>query len=51
MSVAGSSEPTYHLAEARSAARDIADQLPESVTPAVIEFVTGELRRHPRQRR
>lgn len=43
------SEPPYQLAVARPAARAIANQLPESVAAAVVEFITGDLRRQPRR--
>lgn len=42
-------EPSYRLRVARSAARAIADELPEAVAAAVIEFITGDLLRAPRR--
>ena len=47
--MAGGPEPPYRLQIARPAARALADELPESVAAAVIEFVTGDLRREPRR--
>ena len=45
-----SPEPgAYELAVARSAARAIAEELPEAVAAAVIEFVTGPLLVEPRR--
>jgi mRNA-degrading endonuclease RelE of RelBE toxin-antitoxin system len=42
-------EPTYRLEVAGPAARAIADELPEAVAAAVVEFVTGELLQAPRR--
>ncbi len=41
-------EPSYRLRVARPAARAIADELPEAVSAAVVELITGELLRAPR---
>ncbi len=40
---------TYRLRIARSAARAIAEDLPESVGAAVVEFVTGPLLDNPQR--
>ncbi|MGH9307328.1 MAG: type II toxin-antitoxin system RelE family toxin [Acidimicrobiales bacterium] len=42
------SEPPYRLQVARPAARAIANELPEPVAAAVVEFVTGDFLRAPR---
>jgi len=42
-------EPSYRLQVARPAARDIANELPEAVAAAVVEFITGDLLRAPRR--
>jgi mRNA interferase RelE/StbE len=42
-------EGSYRLEIARPAARAVAEQLPEAVAAAVIEFVTGDLLRAPRR--
>lgn len=42
-------EPRYRLQVAGPAARTIANELPEAVAGAVIEFMTGDLLRAPRQ--
>lgn len=42
-------EPSYRLQVARPAARAVADQLPEAVAAAVVEFITGDLLRAPRR--
>jgi mRNA-degrading endonuclease RelE of RelBE toxin-antitoxin system len=39
----------YELVVARPAARVIAEQLPESVSAAVIEFITGALIENPQR--
>ncbi len=39
----------YELVVARPAARAIAEDLPEAVSAAVIEFITGSLINNPRQ--
>ncbi len=44
-----SHEQTYELVVAPPAARAIAEELPEAVATAVIEFVTGTLLREPRR--
>ena len=41
------SEGDYELVVARGAARAIAEQLPEAVSAAVIEFITGALINSP----
>jgi mRNA interferase RelE/StbE len=43
------SEGSYRLEIARPAARAVAEELPEAVAAAVIEFVTGDLLREPRR--
>jgi mRNA interferase RelE/StbE len=43
------SQDSYELVVARPAARAIAEQLPESVSAAVIEFITGALIENPRR--
>lgn len=43
------SEDSYELIVAGPAARAIADELPESVAAAVIEFMTGALVESPRR--
>lgn len=45
----GSPEPRYRLEIARPAAGAIADELPEAVAAAVVEFVTGDLLQEPRR--
>ena len=47
--MSGSSELPYRLQIARPAARAIADELPEAVAAAVVEFITGDLLREPRR--
>jgi len=42
-------ELPYRLRVARLAARAIANELPEAVAVAVVEFVTGDLLRQPRR--
>lgn len=42
-------KPHYRLQVARSAARSIAEDLPESVAAAVLELLTGDLLLHPRR--
>jgi mRNA interferase RelE/StbE len=42
-------EPSYRLQMARPAARAIAEELPEGVAAALIEFITGDLLRAPRR--
>lgn len=42
-------EPHYELVVAGPAARAIAGQLPEAVSAAVIEFITGALIENPRR--
>jgi len=39
----------YELVVARPAARAIAEQLPESVSAAVVEFITGALIENPQR--
>lgn len=39
----------FRLRIARPAARSIADDLPEAVAAAVLEFITGDLLREPRR--
>jgi mRNA interferase RelE/StbE len=43
------SQDSYELVVARPAARAIGEQLPESVSAAVIEFITGALIENPRR--
>ena len=43
------SDPAYELLVAGPAARAIAEDLPEAVAVAVIEFVTGALIENPRR--
>ena len=43
------SEDLYDLVVARAAARAIAEHLPEAVSGAVIEFITGPLIENPRR--
>ncbi len=40
---------TYRLRVARGAARSIAEELPEPVAAAVVEFVNGDLLMNPRR--
>ena len=40
---------TYRLRMARTAARQLAENLPESVAAAALEFVTGPLLTNPRR--
>jgi mRNA interferase RelE/StbE len=40
-------QPPYGLRVARPAAKDIANDLPEAVAAAVVEFITGDLLRAP----
>jgi len=40
---------SYRLEVARPAARAIADELPQAVAAAVVEFITGDLLRAPRR--
>ena len=40
-------DPPYRLEVAGPAARAIADELPEAVAAAVVEFITGDLLREP----
>jgi mRNA interferase RelE/StbE len=47
--MSGSSELPYRLQIARPAARAIADELPEAVAAAVVDFITGDLLREPRR--
>lgn len=47
--VAEAPEPPYRLQVARSAARAVAEVLPEVVAVAVVEFMTGDLLRAPRR--
>ena len=42
-------EPSYRLQIARPAARAIAEELPEGVAAALIEFITGDLLASPRR--
>lgn len=42
-------ELPYRLKIARPAARAIAEELPEAVAAAVVEFLTGDLLREPRR--
>lgn len=42
-------EPSYRLEVAVPAARAIAQELPEAVAAAVVEFITGDLLRVPRR--
>lgn len=42
-------EQPYRLQVARLAARDIANELPEAVAAAIVEFITGDLLRAPRR--
>lgn len=42
-------EQPYRLQVARPAARDIANELPEAVAAAIVEFITGDLLRAPRR--
>ena len=42
-------EDSYDLVVARPAARSIAEYLPEAVSAAVIEFITGGLIENPRR--
>lgn len=44
-----SPDSPYRLQIARPAARAIADELPEPVAAAVVEFITGDLLREPRR--
>ena len=41
--------PPFRLHIARPAARSIANDLPEAVAAAVLEFITGDLLREPRR--
>jgi len=43
------SDADYELVVARGAARAIADHLPEAVSAAVIEFITGSLIQSPQR--
>jgi mRNA interferase RelE/StbE len=43
------SESSYKLVVARPAARAIAETLPEAVSAAVIDFITGSLVENPRR--
>lgn len=43
------SEPPYRLQIAIPAARALAEELPEAVAAAVVEFITGDLLREPRR--
>ena len=43
------SDADYELVVARGAARAIAEQLPEAVSAAVIEFITGALIQNPQR--
>jgi mRNA interferase RelE/StbE len=43
----GTPERPYRLQIARPAARAIAEELPEAVAAAVVEFITGDLLREP----
>jgi len=47
--VAGLPKQRYELRVTRPAARAIANELPESVASAVVEFITGDLLREPRR--
>ncbi|MGI8577857.1 MAG: type II toxin-antitoxin system RelE family toxin [Nocardioidaceae bacterium] len=42
-------QPPYRLQVARPAARAIANELPEAVAAAAVEFITGDLLREPRR--
>lgn len=44
-----SPQPPYRLQIARPVARALAEELPEAVAAAVVEFITGDLLREPRQ--
>ena len=43
------SQPRYTLIVARTAARQIAERLPEAVASAVLNFITGDLLDEPRR--
>lgn len=45
----GDSAATYQLSVTRGAARQLAERLPEAVATAVLNFITGDLLRAPRQ--
>lgn len=45
----GAPGPPFRLHIARPAARSIANDLPEAVAAAVLEFITGDLLREPRR--
>jgi mRNA interferase RelE/StbE len=47
--VSESPQPPYRLQIARPAARALAEELPEAVAAAVVEFITGDLLREPRR--
>jgi mRNA interferase RelE/StbE len=47
--VTGALEPSYRLQIARPAIRAIAEELPEGVAAALIEFITGDLLKAPRR--
>lgn len=47
--MAESAKPSYRLQIARPAARALAEELPEAVAAALVEFITGDLLREPRR--
>ena len=47
--MAGLPKQRYELRVTRPVARAIANELPESVASAVVEFITGDLLREPRR--
>jgi len=47
--VRSGSDPRYTLVVARTAARQIAERLPEAVGTAVMNFITGDLLDEPRR--
>lgn len=47
--MANGPELPYRLQIARPAARALAEELPEAVAAAVVEFITGDLLREPRR--
>jgi mRNA-degrading endonuclease RelE of RelBE toxin-antitoxin system len=47
--VPSGSQPRYTLIVARTAARQIAERLPEAVAAAVMNFITGDLLDEPRR--
>ena len=47
--VPSGSEPRYALVVARTAARQVAERLPEAVAAAVMNFISGDLLVEPRR--